>query len=148
MSEDSTIDSILFGGRPQGYQLVHLLANLQTCIINNYCIVGEMVWYESAKLIHGRQWPLSGSYYDNIFIHYRPRGAWYSAESLEQASSPISIERIKHSQRKMKDTDWDLAWASYEQHLLNLNLDKDQAFKLGKDPYDGERETTKYKHIS
>ena len=38
---------------------------------------GEMIWYESARLVHGRQRPLRGRYYDNLFIHYKPRGLWY-----------------------------------------------------------------------
>ena len=38
---------------------------------------GEMIWYESARLIHGRQRPLRGHHYDNVFIHYKPRGLWY-----------------------------------------------------------------------
>ena len=39
---------------------------------------GDMVWYESASVIHGRQWPLRGASYDNLFVHFKPRGrAWY-----------------------------------------------------------------------
>jgi len=33
---------------------------------------GEMVFYEGAKLIHGRPYPLDGDYYASIFVHYRP----------------------------------------------------------------------------
>jgi prolyl 4-hydroxylase len=32
---------------------------------------GEMLLYESAKLPHGRQYPLKGKFFDNIFIHYK-----------------------------------------------------------------------------
>ena len=32
---------------------------------------GEMVWYESARLPHGRPRPLRGQYYDNLFIHFQ-----------------------------------------------------------------------------
>ena len=31
---------------------------------------GEMIFYESATLKHGRPEPLSGEYYSNIFCHY------------------------------------------------------------------------------
>ena len=31
---------------------------------------GEMILYESAKLIHGRAKPLNGSSYENYFVHY------------------------------------------------------------------------------
>ena len=34
---------------------------------------GEMLLYESAKIPHGRQFPLKGDYYDNIFVHFYPR---------------------------------------------------------------------------
>ena len=31
---------------------------------------GDIVFYESAKLLHGRPTPLEGAYYANIFIHF------------------------------------------------------------------------------
>ena len=34
---------------------------------------GEMLLYESATIPHGRQTPLNGSYYDNLFVHYKPK---------------------------------------------------------------------------
>lgn len=33
---------------------------------------GDMLFYESARLLHGRPEPLEGEYYCNIFLHYRP----------------------------------------------------------------------------
>ena len=33
---------------------------------------GEMVFFEGARLKHGRPYPLDGEYYANIFIHYTP----------------------------------------------------------------------------
>lgn len=33
---------------------------------------GEMVFFEGARLRHGRPYPLEGEYYANIFIHYTP----------------------------------------------------------------------------
>ena len=33
---------------------------------------GEFVFYEGARLIHGRPWPLKGDYYVGMFVHYRP----------------------------------------------------------------------------
>ncbi|MGV6826805.1 MAG: prolyl hydroxylase family protein, partial [bacterium] len=33
---------------------------------------GEMILYESARLMHGRATPLNGDYYDNLFVHFRP----------------------------------------------------------------------------
>lgn len=39
---------------------------------------GEMLFYESAKCLHGRPQLLNGDYYSNVFIHYKPTsdGAW------------------------------------------------------------------------
>jgi prolyl 4-hydroxylase len=37
---------------------------------------GEMVLYESARLIHGRPTPFKGKRYDNLFVHYRPKNGW------------------------------------------------------------------------
>lgn len=33
---------------------------------------GEMIFYEGARLKHGRAYPLQGDYYASIFVHYRP----------------------------------------------------------------------------
>ena len=33
---------------------------------------GDLIWYESARLPHGRIRPLNGDYYDNIFVHFKP----------------------------------------------------------------------------
>lgn len=33
---------------------------------------GEMLFYESAKCIHGRPRPLEGQWYTSLFVHYRP----------------------------------------------------------------------------
>lgn len=37
---------------------------------------GDMVLYESAKLLHGRPEPLNGERYENIFIHFKPVIGW------------------------------------------------------------------------
>lgn len=33
---------------------------------------GDMLFYEGARLKHGRAYPLRGDYYASIFVHYRP----------------------------------------------------------------------------
>ena len=33
---------------------------------------GDMLLYESAKVPHGRQFPFSGTFYDNLFVHFYP----------------------------------------------------------------------------
>ena len=37
---------------------------------------GDLLLYESAKLVHGRPARFKGDYYDNIFIHYMPVVGW------------------------------------------------------------------------
>jgi prolyl 4-hydroxylase len=37
---------------------------------------GDMVLYESAKLLHGRPVPMDGLRYENIFIHFKPQSGW------------------------------------------------------------------------
>ena len=41
-------------------------------IHKTYLEPGEMLFYESAKLLHGRTSYLKGDYYVNLFLHYRP----------------------------------------------------------------------------
>merc|ERR1711902_43320 len=41
---------------------------------------GDLVWYESARLPHGRVSQLNGTYYDNIFVHYKP--TWYANKTF------------------------------------------------------------------
>ena len=35
---------------------------------------GEMLLYESAKVPHGRQFPLEGEYFENILVHFGIQG--------------------------------------------------------------------------
>ena len=37
---------------------------------------GDMLLYESARLLHGRPEAMNGEHYDNIFIHYKPVSGW------------------------------------------------------------------------
>jgi prolyl 4-hydroxylase len=37
---------------------------------------GDMVLYESAKMLHGRPEPMKGERYENIFLHYMPSDGW------------------------------------------------------------------------
>ena len=37
-----------------------------------YLEPGEMLFYESAKVPHGRQIPFQGEYFDNMFAHFYP----------------------------------------------------------------------------
>mmetsp|Transcript_3610 Transcript_3610/g.5486 ORF Transcript_3610/g.5486 Transcript_3610/m.5486 type:complete len:510 (+) Transcript_3610:200-1729(+) len=52
---------------------------------------GTIVYYESAKALHGRNSPLAGGFYANLFTHYRPIGdpMWYSKDNPEGTPEPL-----------------------------------------------------------
>lgn len=52
---------------------------------------GDIVYYESAKALHGRNTPLAGGFYTNLFTHYRPTGDphWYEKENPPGTPEPI-----------------------------------------------------------
>ena len=113
--------------------------------------LGKMVFgrYESARLVHGRMWPMRGDHYDNIFLHYKvggarrdfddplqPRGGWYEGEGKTKGEvMPITIEYVRlgemtqegmsmmelarHKQRQLRATNWSEAWRQYQDFLSN-----------------------------
>jgi hypothetical protein len=54
---------------------------------------GDVVYYESARCLHGRNRPLTGpqAYYINLFTHYRPIGddKWYNKPNPPQTPDPV-----------------------------------------------------------
>ena len=56
---------------------------------------GEMLLYESSKLIHGRPMTLQGRMYANIFVHYRPTSNWtydsIPGESLTNGNLSVNL---------------------------------------------------------
>ena len=53
--------------------------------------VGDIVYYESARCLHGRMQPLEGGYYVNLFAHYRPVGGdtkWFEKENPPESVAP------------------------------------------------------------
>ncbi len=46
---------------------------------------GDIVFYESARCLHGRMQPLQGAFYVNLFAHYRPTGdpLWFTRPNPE-----------------------------------------------------------------
>jgi hypothetical protein len=46
---------------------------------------GEMVFFEGARLAHGRPYPLDGEYYANIFMHYTPMRSATSATARRRS---------------------------------------------------------------
>jgi len=52
---------------------------------------GDIVYYESAKALHGRNTPLQSGSYCNLFTHYRPIGdpGWYTKDNPEGTPEPL-----------------------------------------------------------
>jgi hypothetical protein len=52
---------------------------------------GEIVYYESARCLHGRMTPLNGGYYVNLFTHYRPvkDPEWYLKPNPPGTPEPV-----------------------------------------------------------
>ena len=48
-----------------------------------------MVLYESATVPHGRQFPLDGEYYDNLFVHFFP----YNGKIYKDGKTNYNIKR-------------------------------------------------------
>jgi len=46
---------------------------------------GDMVLYESHSVIHGRQFPLKGRFFANVFIHFEPLGPLHGGSSSSDA---------------------------------------------------------------
>lgn len=62
---------------------------------------GDMVWYESARLLHGRPDKFVGEYFDNLFIHYKPTHLWYDRQvefDKNPRETPITLDDIKRAQ--------------------------------------------------
>ena len=41
---------------------------------------GEMLFFEGARLRHGRPFPVEGNYYASMFLHYTPLDCLFSAD--------------------------------------------------------------------
>ena len=69
---------------------------------------GEMVFFESARVVHGRLEPLNGKFYDNMFVYFKPRGLWYNDAGVfeigkrPRKEGPLTKEMIIASQKKDK----------------------------------------------
>ena len=63
---------------------------------------GQMVLYESAKAPHGRQFPLKGEFFDNVFVHYSPLKKWYTTEDFP-AGTHIPNVKKKIELKDLKD---------------------------------------------
>ncbi len=47
----------------------------------------------SIQVLHGRQRPLKGVYYDNLFVHFKPKKVWYDSEFNMMDMPPFTISK-------------------------------------------------------
>ena len=59
-------------------------------IITKPCLTGEMLLYESLKIVHGRPEPFQGEYFDNIFVHFKPAKIWYKTDDSQGLKKPLT----------------------------------------------------------
>jgi hypothetical protein len=60
---------------------------------------GDVVYYESAKALHGRMKPLRGASYSNLFTHYRPIGDPQWSTRPNPKDTPHKVMDIDHCQK-------------------------------------------------
>lgn len=70
--ETHIISSILHVGRDVDEPWPLIIMNNTGHMHEVDLIPGKMLFYESARLLHGRPRPMKGRYYTSLFIHYRP----------------------------------------------------------------------------
>mmetsp|Transcript_30398 Transcript_30398/g.65643 ORF Transcript_30398/g.65643 Transcript_30398/m.65643 type:complete len:559 (+) Transcript_30398:70-1746(+) len=58
--------------------------------------VGDMVFYESHTVIHGRPFPLVGRHYANVFIHFEPLGHSLQREEEEGRNGEDGEESLEY----------------------------------------------------
>ena len=75
---------------------------------------GEMILYESHSVIHGRPYPLKGSFYANLFVHFEPLG-----------------HTLRHTQN-MKENLSDSAKLAYEKAFQNSKVKSNKEKETGK----------------
>jgi hypothetical protein len=82
---------------------------------------GDIVYYESARSLHGRMKPLQGAYYVNLFSHYRPAGdpEWYRKANPADAPKPlIDLGECAYQDNETKCTKGHVPYLSASKEVL------------------------------
>jgi len=72
-----------------------------------YLQPGQVLWYESAKLPHGRPEPFQGEFYDNVFVHFKPASKqWHRGKVVfwERGDTPqfrVKVETDKKGRKNI-----------------------------------------------
>jgi prolyl 4-hydroxylase len=91
---------------------------------------GDIIFYESHSLIHGRPFALKGRYYANIFVHFEPERkptdgeipTYFKQDISEEMLSRYYYEDLHHQVEGAGEVDYDLPLATCsllgeQQHL-------------------------------
>lgn len=90
---------------------------------------GDIVYYESARCLHGRMKPLNGKSYSNLFAHYRPIGdpEWYLKENPADAPKQLletgNCEPIPGSKGGLHCDNGDLPYLAYPREIVKGSND-------------------------
>lgn len=61
---------------------------------------GDIIFYESSKVFHGRPQRFKGSWYSSVFVHYYPKFGWKDRDHLldrHYAVPPTWAKKLKHN---------------------------------------------------
>merc|ERR1719235_1805846 len=64
---------------------------------------GEMLFYESAKCVHGRPRPLKGKWYTSLFMHYRPIDWNMSVQDAIKIAEPEFTARHRQQTKEVDE---------------------------------------------
>jgi len=71
-----------------------------------YLEPGQLLWYESARLPHGRPEPFEGEFYDNVFVHFKPASKqWHRGKVVfwERGDTPQWRVRVETDKKGRKN---------------------------------------------
>ena len=66
---------------------------------------GEMVFYESARMIHGRPHPYTGDRYAQLYAHFRPVAGWVGNPNVKHWGQPGAHHAASPSTGAKKGTE-------------------------------------------
>lgn len=64
---------------------------------------GEIIFYESASVIHGRPEAFQGDRFANIFVHFTPLEGWdITSSDVDRAARHGAMKKQREAQRKAR----------------------------------------------
>lgn len=67
---------------------------------------GEIIFYESASVIHGRPEAFQGDRFANIFVHFAPVKGWHiTANDVEMAARSGAYKKSREAQARLAEAE-------------------------------------------